>query len=196
MSGSLPSTACVTDAELVDAAREGDAAAFGELVERYQRLVFRVALSALGSREEAEDAAQDSLLAAYRKLHMFRGEATFKTWLLAITWRHALDRRASVARRLRVIFSADEHSWPEPAQPGPTQEHALAQDELKSRVRAIVRTLPRPYRDALMLANTGEHTFEEIGQILGIPTGTAKWRVVEAKRQLRRKLSGLGYVHD
>jgi RNA polymerase sigma-70 factor (ECF subfamily) len=182
------------DAELVDAAREGDAAAFGELVERYQRLVFRVALSALGSREEAEDAAQDAFLAAYRKLHMFRGEASFKTWLLAITWRHALDRRGSVARRLRVFLSPDEHSWPDAVQPGPSQEQALVHDELRRRVRAVVKTLPRGYRDALLLANTGEHTFEEIGQVLGIPTGTAKWRVVEAKRQLKRKLVGLGYV--
>jgi RNA polymerase sigma-70 factor (ECF subfamily) len=186
----------VSDVELVDAAREGDAAAFGELVERYQRLAFRVALSALGSREEAEDAAQDAFLAAYRKLHLFRGEASFKTWLLAIVWRHALDRRSRVARRLRVFFSPDEHGWPDPAQPGPSQEQVLVDDELKQRVRAVVKTLPRSYRDALLLANTGRHTFEEIGQILGIPIGTAKWRVVEAKRQLKRKLAGLGYVDE
>ena len=51
-------------------------------------------------------------------------------------------------------------------------------------------------RDALLLATSGEHTFEEIAQLLGVPTGTAKWRVVEAKRQLKQKLAGVGCVND
>jgi RNA polymerase sigma-70 factor (ECF subfamily) len=192
----LASTDSVSDAELVEAARTGDAAAFGELVERYRGIVFRVALSVLGSRDEAEDAAQDAFLAAYRKLHMFRGEASFKTWLLAITWRHAIDRRGSLARRLRLFFSPDDNAWPEAAQPGPSQEQTLVDDELRERVGDVVKTLPRKYRDALMLASSGKHTFEEIARILNVPIGTAKWRVVEAKRQLRRKLAGLGYVDE
>jgi len=186
----------VSDAELVEAARQGDDAAFGQLVERYQRTVFRAAYAALGSREEAEDAAQDAFLAAYRKLHMFRGEASFKTWLLAIAWRHALDRRNRVARRVRTFFSSDEAAWADPAHPGPSQEQALVRSELRARVRDVVRTLPAKYRDALLLATSGEHTFDEIAQMLGVPTGTAKWRVVEAKRQLKHKLAGLGYVDE
>ncbi len=186
----------MSDADLVDAARQGDTAAFGELVERHQPAVFRAALSVLGSREEAEDAAQDAFVAAFRKLHMFRGDSSFKTWLLAIAWRHARDRRNSVSRRLRVFFSSDDEGWPEPAHPGPSQEHAAVQNDLRDRVRDVVKTLPARYRDALLLASSGEHTFEEIGQILGIATGTAKWRVVEAKRQIRRKLTALGYADD
>jgi len=186
----------VSDAELVEAARQGDDAAFGQLVERYQRTVFRAAYAALGSREEAEDAAQDAFLAAYRKLHMFRGEASFKTWLLAIAWRHALDRRNRVARRVRMFFSSDEAGWADPAYPGPSQEQALVRSELRARVRDVVRTLPAKYRDALLLATSGEHTFDEIAQMLGVPTGTAKWRVVEARRQLKHKLAGLGYVDE
>lgn len=196
ISPSPPSTDCVSDAELVEAARRGDEAAFGQLVERHQNAVFRAAYAALGSKEEAEDATQDAFLAAYRKLHMFRGEASFKTWLLAIAWRHALDRRGGVVRRLRLFFSPDDDAWPEAAAVAPSQEQVLVRRELRERVRAVVRALPARYRDALLLATSGDHTFEEIGRILGVPTGTAKWRVVEAKRQLKQRLAASGYVNE
>ncbi len=187
----------MTDDELVEAARRGDDAAFGRLVERHQKAVFRAAYAALGSREEAEDATQDAFLAAYRKLHLFRGDASFKTWLLAIAWRHALDRRSGVARRLRLLFSpADDHAWQQVEHDAPSLEQTLVQRELCEQVRMVVRTLPAKYRDALLLATSGEHTFEEIGRILDVPTGTAKWRVSEAKRQLKRRLAGLGYVGE
>ncbi len=189
-----PSTNCVSDAELVEAARRGDEAAFGQLVERHQHAVFRAAYAALGSKEEAEDAAQDAFLAAYRKLHMFRGESSFKTWLLAIAWRHALDRRGGVVRRLRLFFSPDDNVWPDTSTSSPSPEQALVRRELREKVRSVVKTLPARYRDALLLATSGDHTFEEVGAILGVPTGTAKWRVAEAKRQLKQKLAGLGYA--
>ncbi len=182
----------MTDAELVERARQGDASAFGQLVERHQKTVFRAAYAALGSREEAEDAAQDAFLAAYRKLHMFRGDASFKTWLLAVAWRHAIDRRSGIGRRLRVFFSSDDTGWLELPHDGLSQQEALERRELRARVREVVKALPAKYRDALLLAASGEHTFDEIGQMLGVPTGTVKWRVVEAKRQLRQKLEALG----
>ncbi len=184
----------MTDAELVEAARHGDAEAFGQLVERHQKAVFRAAYAALGSKVEAEDAAQDAFLAAYRKLGRFRGDASFKTWLLAIAWRHALDRRRSVARRLRLVFSPGDNEWRPPECETPSQEQAMVRGELRERVRAGVRALPAKYRDALLLATSGDHSFEEVAAILGIPTGTAKWRVAEAKRQLKRRLAGQGYV--
>jgi RNA polymerase sigma-70 factor (ECF subfamily) len=72
----------VSDVDLVARARQGDPAAFGELVERHQTAVFRAALAALGSHADAEDAAQDAFLLAFRRLDTFRGDASFKTWLL------------------------------------------------------------------------------------------------------------------
>src|SRR3954453_21872333 len=75
------------DLDLVRRAQAGDADAFGELVERNRRAVFRAALAVLGSAAEADDAAQDAFVMAYRKLGSFRGEAAFRTWILAIAWR-------------------------------------------------------------------------------------------------------------
>ena len=93
----------MTDADLVARAREGDDSAFGELVERHRAAVFRATLAALGSHAEADDAAQDAFVLAYKRLDGFRGDASFKTWLLAIAWRQAISRRRSVRRWWRRL---------------------------------------------------------------------------------------------
>ena len=96
-------TANPEDLELVRRAQAGDVAAFGELVERNRRAVFRAALAAVGSAAEADDVAQEAFVTAFQKLDGFRGEASFKTWLLSITWRKAIDRRKSVTRWMRRL---------------------------------------------------------------------------------------------
>src|SRR5262245_56723928 len=83
---------------LIDAARAGDRSAFGRLVEAHEQAALRTAMAALGRREDAEDVAQEAFVAAWQKLPGFRGAATFKTWLLTIVWRRALDRRRNRAR--------------------------------------------------------------------------------------------------
>ena len=97
------SIVCVTDAELVERARQGDAVAFGELVDRHRSAVYRAALAALRSPADAEDAAQDAFLTAYRRLSSFRGESSFKTWLLTIAWHQAINQRRGLKRWWRLI---------------------------------------------------------------------------------------------
>ena len=104
----------MSDVDLVARARQGDAAAFGELVDRHRAAVYRTALAALRSPADAEDAAQDAFLLASRRLDSFRGDASFKTWLLTITWHQALNRRrrlTTVWRRM-VASSADDDEEP------------------------------------------------------------------------------------
>ena len=79
--------------------------AFGELVERNRRAVFRAALAAVGSATEADDVAQEAFVTAFQKLDGFRGEASFRTWLLSITWRKAIDRRKSVTRWMQRLVA-------------------------------------------------------------------------------------------
>ena len=93
------------DWNLVRRAQAGDTDAFGELVERNRKAVFRAAVAALGSTTDADDVAQEAFVLAYRKIGSFRGDAAFRTWLLAITWRKALDRRKSVGRWLRLTVT-------------------------------------------------------------------------------------------
>jgi RNA polymerase sigma-70 factor (ECF subfamily) len=182
------------DLTLVRRAQSGDGEAFGELVERHRRSVFSAALAAVGSPAEAEDVAQEAFITAFQKLGTFRGEAAFKTWLLAITWRKAIDRRQSVVRwmqRLAAPRTADEDERNlMDALPGrsQSQEDALIGGELRRELRTLIGALPRKLRDALMLAGAGEYSYDEIASMLGVPVGTLKWRVSEARRVLRSKL--------
>jgi RNA polymerase sigma-70 factor, ECF subfamily len=182
----------VSDAELIELARNGDRAAFGTLVERYQQVVFRAALAALRSREDAEEVAQDALLLAFRKLDGFRGESSFKTWLLTITWNRAMDRRRRVGDWLRRFVSRDDRDGFDTPSSAPSHEKTMIAEESRRDVRRLLRTLPARYRDALLLSASGDHTFEEIGRLLGVPTGTAKWRAMEGRRLLKRKLVSRG----
>jgi RNA polymerase sigma-70 factor (ECF subfamily) len=192
------STVCVSDDDLVLRARQGDPAAFGELVDRHRAAVYRAALAALGSPADADDAAQDAFLLAYRRLHSFRGEASFKTWLLTITWHQAINRRrslTSVLRRMVVPRTEDEAdaAMAGLAASGPSPEQAAAQDQLRRGIREAIRALSPKLRDALLLAQAGEYSYDEIGAMLGAPLGTIKWRVSEARRVIRKRLRERGY---
>ena len=186
----------MSDAELVARARQGDTAAFGELVDRYRAAVYRAAQAALGSASEAEDVAQEAFLAAYRKMDTYRGEASFKTWLLTIAWRRALSRRRRLASRWRRFASGDPPESPPRGREGRTPEGALIDAEMAHHVERLVRALPARLRDPLLLCAAGEQTYGEIAVVLGIPEGTLKWRVAEARRQLKQRLVRLGYGHE
>ncbi|HET7698512.1 MAG TPA: RNA polymerase sigma factor [Vicinamibacterales bacterium] len=189
------------DLELVRRAQAGDVDAFGDLVERNRRAVFRAALAAVGSAVEADDVAQEAFVTAFQKLSGFRGESSFKTWLLSITWRKAIDRRKSVTRWMQRLVaphaSAEGEEW-DPMQNLPSgaqsQEDDAMTADLQRRVRPLIASLPRKLRDALLLAGSGDHSYDEIGKMLGIPTGTVKWRVSEARKVLKQKMAAMGYT--
>jgi RNA polymerase sigma-70 factor (ECF subfamily) len=194
--------AVASDDELVRLAQAGDADAFGELVERHRRAVFRAAVAAMGSTAEADDIAQDAFVTAFRKLRHFRGESAFRTWLLAITWRKAIDRRNRLTRWLRLIVTPPERNetMTDPVELAPSpersQEAAAADAELQGHLRRLIATLPRKLRDVLLLAGSGEYSYEQIGEMVGAPVGTVKWRVSAARRMLKRKLSAIGYADE
>ena len=194
------STDCVDDADLVARARQGDSAAFGELVDRHRTAVYRAALAALGSHAEAEDAAQDAFLLAYRRLGSFRGEASFKTWLLTITWHQAINRRRALTRILRRLVTAkDAEAEAHDAMlaslvsSGPTPEAAALQQELQQAVYLAINGLTAKLRDALVLAQSGQYSYEEIASMVNAPVGTIKWRVSEARRLVKQRLRERGF---
>jgi RNA polymerase sigma-70 factor, ECF subfamily len=186
---------------LVRRAQAGDVEAFGALVERHRRAVFRAALAAVRSPADADEVAQDAFITAFQKLAGFRGEAAFKTWLLSITWRKAIDRRKSVTRWMQRLVSPSHGEGGEEWDPmerlaagGQTQEDDLMTSDLQRRLKPLIAGLPRKLRDALLLAGSGDHSYEEISQMLGIPLGTLKWRVSEARKVLKQKMAAMGYT--
>ena len=205
-----PSTACVTptdaadgaEVELVRRAQAGDADAFGVLVNRHRRAVFRAAFAALGSAADADDVTQDAFVTAYHKLGSFRGDAAFRTWLLAIAWRKAIDRRKSIVRWMQrtVMPRGSDKSdagdvFADVSERTRTQEDDLVSREFHVQVRALIASLPKKLRDALLLAASGEYGYDQIASMLSIPVGTVKWRVSEARRVLKQKLKAMGYEH-
>ena len=190
------------DLELVRRAQAGDVDAFGDLVQRNRRAVFRAALAAVGSPDEADDVAQEAFVTAFQKLSAFRGESSFKTWLLSITWRKAIDRRKSVTRWMQRLVTPRSpveggEEW-DPMQTLPSsalsQEDEAMTSDLQRRLRPLIASLPKKLRDALLLAGSGDHSYDEIGRMLGIPTGTVKWRVSEARKVLKQKMAAMGYT--
>lgn len=174
---------------LVDAARSGNCDAFGQLVLLHERVAVRTALAALGQHADAEDAAQDAFLLAWRKLGSFRGDATFRTWLLTIVWRQATVRRRTQQRWWRRLIPGNAHEEHAHSRlverlPGTglnPEQIAVARSQAERTAKAIARLSPK-LRDTLLLTASGEHSYDEIGRLLRVPVGTVKWRVSEARR--------------
>jgi len=180
---------------LVRAAREGDRDAFGDLVILHQRAAFHTAIAALHDREDAEDVAQEAFVVAWQKLPGFRGDATFRTWLMTIVWRKALDRR----RQRQAWWARLRSGRPDPggdgfdplaaiASDGPDPERAALWRDLTRQIRRGIDALSPKLRDTLLLAASGEHTYEEIAVMLRVPAGTVKWRVAEARRLVAQRV--------
>jgi RNA polymerase sigma-70 factor (ECF subfamily) len=188
----------VNDAELVARAREGDHGAFEQLVHRHQAAVYRAALSAVGSPADADDVAQDAFLLAYQRLKSFRGEATFKTWMLTITWNQAINHRRKSGRWWRRFVSVDADegapllSMHFAASSG-TPEDLAAHGQMRDDIRQAVRDLPHKLRDTFLLAQSGDYSYDEIAVMLKTRTGTIKWRVSEARRLVRQRLAARGH---
>jgi RNA polymerase sigma-70 factor (ECF subfamily) len=179
----------------VRAAQAGDRAAFDALVSTYYRAVYRTALAALQRPEDADDATQDAFVLAWRKIAGFRGDSSFKTWLLTIVWRQALDRRRSRDRwwRRRAAPGTDRgNAMIDPVDVLPTEaadpERVTAAKTRLAHVRAAIAALTPKLRDTLLLACSGEHSYDEIATMLDVPVGTVKWRVAEARRILNARV--------
>ncbi|MGZ5128465.1 MAG: RNA polymerase sigma factor [Actinomycetota bacterium] len=174
---------------LLRRARDGDTAAFGELVERHQSRIYAVCLRILADPEEARDAAQDAFITAFRKLAQFRGDAAFTTWLHRIAVNACYDelRRAKRRPMLHTVTAADDDRAPEPGPP--SADHA---DEIAGTldVTKALAAIPDDFRIALVLADVEDLPYDEIARVLEVPVGTVKSRVHRGRIALAKELTG------
>lgn len=183
-----------SDLALVHASKEGDVAAFGELVKRYDRKLFRIAHHLTRSAEDAEDVVQDAFLNAFQHLQQFREDAKFSTWLIRIVLNHALMKLRK--RRLAKEFSIDSNSNSEDDHlpidvvdwaPNPEQLYKAA--ELREILRKALDKLSPGLRMVFVLRDIEGLSLEQTAEALGLSVAAVKARSWRARLQLRQRLS-------
>ncbi len=180
--------------ELVARAREGDAAAYNELIGRYERKIFRLAKHITQNDEDAEDVLQETFLKAYEHLPGFQGQSKFYTWLVRIAVNESLmklrkrksDRTVpldepvdtgedTVAREIAV--------WEE------NPEDRYSREEMAQILDEAVQSLKPAFRTVFVLRDIEELSTEETAETLGISIPAVKSRLLRARLQLREKLT-------
>ena len=168
---------------LIQAARNGDQAAFGELVQQYQKRVFALAVRMCPTPELAEEAAQEAFLAAWQGLPFFRGDSAFATWLYRLTSNACVDLLRKENRHQGPSLD-DETVSAEVPDPAPTPE----QQELRRQIEAGLQTLSPEHREVLILREIQQLSYDEIADVLSLDLGTVKSRINRGRRQLREFL--------
>jgi RNA polymerase sigma-70 factor (ECF subfamily) len=174
--------------QLVAQCRTGDPLAVEQLIQKFQPMMYRLAISILDDAREAEEATQDALFAALQALNSYRGEAAFTTWLYAITLNLCLNRLRARHRRSRVyaLFQGLRHLKEERAiEP----EEMVIQRESSTRIFQTVQSLDEKHRLPVILRYYHDCSVDEIAQILDIPPGTVHSRLNSARQKLKHRLS-------
>jgi RNA polymerase sigma-70 factor (ECF subfamily) len=173
------------EVELAARARAGDRTAYSQLVATHQQIAFRVAYLVTGSAPEAEDAAQEGFVKAYRSLHRFDPERPFRPWLLTIVANEARNRRRSAGRRLAYEARAVRLA---PSAPDRTPEQEAEAAETRRALLDAVNRLPEPERLVVGLRYFLELSEAETAAAAGVPPGTVKSRLWRAMERLRSDL--------
>jgi RNA polymerase sigma-70 factor (ECF subfamily) len=181
------------DVGLVQHVQRGNSAAFGVLMRRYNRRLYRTARAILKDDGGAEDALQEAYVAAYRHIGDFRGDAAIGTWLTRIVVNQALQALRKT-RRERVVVpfdeTADAESLAEVADaPGGTPENLMLRAEMRRLIERKIDQLPESYRTVFMLREVEGMTVEETAAALDIPAATVRTRLFRAKVRLREALA-------
>ena len=174
------------DEGLVERARQGDVAAYEELVHRYQGIAFRTAYVVAGNAADAEEAAQEGFVKAYRALGRFRRGSPFRPWLLQIVANEARNRRRSAGRRagLELRLAAAEPS----GDAAPSPEAALLAGERRAELLAALERLREEERLVIAFRFFLDLSEEETAVALGVRKGTVKSRQSRALERLRAEL--------
>jgi RNA polymerase sigma-70 factor (ECF subfamily) len=178
---------------LVARARSGDAAAFTELVNRYERKIYRLAKHITQNDEDAEDVLQEAFLKAYEHLSEFQGNSRFYTWLVRIAVNEALmrlRRRRPNVTSLDEPIQTDEDLMPREIQDwGPTPEKRYEVTELNSILNNAIAGLDPIFRTVFILRDVEQLSTEETAEALGISVPAVKSRLLRGRLKLREKLS-------
>lgn len=173
------------DNDLVARSRTGDQRAFGALIDRYKARIYHTTLRILGNREDAEEAAQDTFVRAYRGLEHFREDSTFSTWIYRICVNTCLNLLESRKRfKAQDIDSTPIEELPYIESP----ESHFGEEDLQSRVFSSMKNLPEKYRTVLVLYHMQHLAYQEIAEIMQMPLGSVKTHLFRARAMLREQV--------
>jgi RNA polymerase sigma-70 factor (ECF subfamily) len=175
--------------DLILKAKNGDVAAFEELVRTHRQIALRVAFLVVGDRTGAEDVAQEAFVKAYHALSRFRHESPFRPWLLRIVRNEALNQRRRHGRQERLSLRLANDPVSGGAAPSPETTVIIGSD--RQAVLDAVNELPTRYRQVVAHRYLLGLSEAETAAALGIPTGTVKSRTARALARLERALSGV-----
>jgi RNA polymerase sigma factor (sigma-70 family) len=174
------------ETELVARAKTGDAAAYEELVRAHQAIAFRTAYLVAGDEADAQEAAQDAFVKAYRALGRFRTGSPFRPWLLSIVANEARNRRRSAGRRQALALRAAADATSGDAAPSP--EAASVSAERRRELLDAVNRLGEDHRLVLTCRYFLDLSEDETAAALGVRRGTVKSRLARALDRLRAEL--------
>jgi RNA polymerase sigma-70 factor (ECF subfamily) len=170
---------------------QGDSAAYGELVRRYQDRLYNSILRMVGNAEDAQDVVQDAFLHAYQALDGFKGDSLFFTWLYRIAINTAITLKRKHRVTLRLDSGREDGAGVEPvdaseySQPG----HLLEQAELERQIQQALNRLSPEHRAVLIMKDMEGQKYEVMAEVLQVPIGTIRSRLHRARMELRDLLS-------
>jgi len=180
-----------SDQELIARTLGGDGAAFGILVERFQRKIYRVAYAITRDETEADTITQDTFIQAYTHLGKFQGRSELETWLTRITINRSRDwlRR----RKFVSLFSHDDDNDDriyaiEPVDEQPDAERQFMSHQLRAAILRAERTLSSQQKVIFRLRHYENHSLEEIAELLGLRSGTVRAHLFRAIHKVRKEL--------
>ena len=187
-----------TLAALVLQCRNGDRGAWDALVEQYWQRLYSYAVQATRSNELATDLVQETFLRAYNKLHTFRQDASFLTWLYKIASNLCIDQIRARNSRSALSLDVETGEGREPVAESRTSnpENIVVRNNLQEIIQREVLQLPERYRMVIVMRHLQDMSVEEIARILEIPDGTVKTHLFRGREMLRERLGSLLDVND
>ena len=174
----------------IQSARNGDQAAFGQLVIKYQKRVYALTVRMCPTPELAEEAAQEAFLSAWQGLPFFRGDSAFSTWLYRLASNACVDLLRREGRRRAAAGPSlnDEELNLDVADPAPSPQEAAERRELRQQIETGLQSLSPEHRQVLILREMHQLSYDEIAQVLQLDIGTVKSRISRGRKQLRNFL--------
>ncbi len=186
-----------SDKELIRSVNDGDMNAWESLMRRYAAKAYQIAYGVLGQKEDSEEVAQDAFVRIYRALPKFRGDSEFSTWMYRIVVNQARNKYRWNSRRganlnvsINKPIDGDDNGtyYFDLPDKQKTPDDEVVFDEWSRRISEEMQNLPPVNREALILRNVKNLSYEQIAELLDCKVGTVKSRIARAREELRKRM--------